>query len=42
MDDKPRLREIAKALEYWALTAFVVGAMLYGVLIGVSEFVLSR
>jgi hypothetical protein len=41
MDDKPRLREIAKALEYWALTAFVAGSLVYGMAIGVTDLVNS-
>ena len=39
MDDEPRRREIAKALENWVLTAFVAGAMIYGSIIGIREMI---
>lgn len=39
MDDEPRRREIAKALENWVLTAFVAGAMIYGVLIRIRHMI---
>ena len=37
MDNEPRRREIAKALEYWVLTALVAGAMIYGIVIGIRD-----
>ena len=40
MDDEPRWREIAKALEYWAMGALVAGSMVYGIYIGVRDLLL--
>jgi hypothetical protein len=37
MNDESRVREIAKALEYWALTAFVAGSLVYGMAIAATE-----
>ena len=39
MDDEPRWREIAKALEYWVLSALVVGSMIYGIIIGIRDLI---
>ena len=39
MDDESRRREIAKALEYWALGAFVAGSIIYGSIIGIREMI---
>ena len=39
MDDEPRRREVAKALEYWALTAFVVGSMIYGIIVAIGDMI---
>lgn len=39
MDDEPRWRKIAKALEYWALGALVAGSMVYGIYIGIRDLV---
>ena len=39
MDDEPRRREIAKALEYWAPSTFVVGSMIYGIVIGIRDII---
>ena len=41
MDDEPRWREIAKALEYWLLGALVAGSMVYGIYIGIRDLVAS-
>lgn len=37
IDDEPRWREIAEALEYWMLGALVAGSMLYGLWIGIWD-----
>lgn len=34
--NEPNWREKAVALEYWALTAFVAGSLIYGVVAGVA------
>lgn len=39
MDDKPRWREVAKALKYWAVGGLVAGSMVYGIYIGVRDLV---
>ena len=33
---------IARAIEYWSLSALVVGSMVYGLLIGVYDLLLRR
>lgn len=39
MDDEPRWREIAKAMEYWVLGALVARSMVYGLCIGIKDLV---
>ena len=39
VDNEPRWREIAKALEYWALSALVVGSLLYGIFIAIRNMI---
>ena len=39
MDDEPRWREIAKALEYWAMGALVAGSMVYGLWIAAWDVI---
>src|SRR3546814_5396611 len=37
MDEDPERNELAVAIEFWALTAFVLGALFYGILRGVGS-----
>ena len=39
MDDKPQVREIAKALEYCVLSAFLVGSMIRGIIIAIGDMI---
>lgn len=39
MDDEPRWRDLAKALEYWVIGALVAGSMLCGVYIAIRDLI---
>ena len=39
MDEESRWRQVAKALEYWVLSALVAGSLIYGIIIGVRDVI---
>ncbi|WP_269473401.1 hypothetical protein [Sphingomonas sp. HMP6] len=41
MDDEPRWRQTARALEYWAIAALVAGSMIYGLAIAAKDVIAS-